>query len=160
MSDVARIAGISRPTLYKYFNNKDALLFEAIDLEALAFAESVAEHGRQFARLDERIIEIIVFTVEQLPRHPYLSMILQDELAQAFRDRAFSDEATLVFAEITAAPLIDCAPALADGGIEISEMMSRFAISMILFPGKYANDSDGLRRLIERRLLPGLIEPR
>ncbi len=41
--------------------------------------------------------------------------------------------------------------------LDISEIMSRFAISMILFPGKYANDYDGLRGLINRRILPGLI---
>jgi hypothetical protein len=35
--------------------------------------------------------------------------------------------------------------------------MSRFAISMILFPGRYASDHDGLRRLIRSRVLPGLI---
>ena len=58
---------------------------------------------------------------------------------------------------MTAVPLIEIRPELKDQGVEISEIMSRFAISMILFPGKYANDYDGLRALINRRILPGLI---
>ena len=58
---------------------------------------------------------------------------------------------------MTALPLIEIRPELADQGVEISEIMARFAISMILFPGKYSNDYDGLRSLIKIRILPGLI---
>jgi len=58
---------------------------------------------------------------------------------------------------MTAAPLIEICPYLAEQGVEISEVMSRFAISLILFPGKYVNDDDGLRRMIKSRILPGLI---
>ena len=46
MSDVAREAGITRPTLYKYFRNKGDLLLTAIDREALDFAQAVVNHTR------------------------------------------------------------------------------------------------------------------
>ena len=46
MSDVAREAGITRPTLYKYFRNKTDVLFTAIDREAYGFAEAVVAHAR------------------------------------------------------------------------------------------------------------------
>ena len=62
-----------------------------------------------------------------------------------------------LFVAFLAVPLIEIRPDLVDQGVEISEIMSRFAISMILFPGKYSDDSDGLRALINRRILPGLI---
>jgi len=58
---------------------------------------------------------------------------------------------------MTALPLIEIRPDLADQGVDISEIMARFAISMILFPGKYLNDHEGLRSLITMRILPGLI---
>jgi hypothetical protein len=58
---------------------------------------------------------------------------------------------------MTAVPLVEIRPELAEDGVEISEVMSRFAISMMLFPGKYANDFDGMRKLIEKRILPGLL---
>ena len=144
MSDIAREAGIARPTLYKHFKNIGEVLYTAIDIEAYNFAESVVRHAQQFATFEERIVETIVYVVEELPK------------AKTLRDRAFSDEATLVFSEMTAVPLIEIRPDLVDQGVEISEIMSRFAISMILFPGKYSDDSDGLRALINRRILPGL----
>jgi AcrR family transcriptional regulator len=135
MTDIAKEAGISRPTLYKYFRNKDEVFFT----------------------IEERIVATIIYVVEELPKDRNLSYVLNHELAGTLRSRAFSDEATLVFSEMTALPLIEIRPELADQGVEISEIMARFAISMILFPGKYSNDYDGLRSLIKTRILPGLI---
>jgi AcrR family transcriptional regulator len=157
MSDIAKEAGIARPTLYKYFKNIEEVLSTAIDIEAYNFAESVVKHAKKFATIEERIVETIIYVVEELPKDPNLSIIINDDGAKALRDRAFSDEATTVFSEMTAAPLIEIKPELIDHGVEISEIMSRFAISMILFPGKYANDYEGLRALINRRILPGLV---
>ena len=157
MSDIAKEASIARPTLYKYFKNIDEVLSAAIDNEAYNFAESVVKHAKQFATIEERIVETIIYVVEELPKDPNLSIIVNDDRAKTLRDRAFSDEATLVFSEMTAVPLIEIRPELRDQGVEISEIMARFAISMILFPGKYSYDCDGLRALINRRILPGLI---
>jgi AcrR family transcriptional regulator len=157
MSDIAKEAGIARPTLYKHFKSKQAMLFTGIDTVAFNFAEAVVERANQFNTLDERIVETIVYVVQELPTHRYLSLVLDNECALALRDRAFSHEATEIFSEMTAAPLIEVRPDLADQGLEISEIMSRFAISMILFPGKYASDLGGLRDLIKLRILPGLV---
>jgi len=157
MSDIAKEAGIARPTLYKHYKNKQSILFTGIDTVALSFAESVVDHARTFATVEDRIVETIVYVVRMLPRHPYLSLVLDNECSSAMRDRAFSHEATEIFSAMTAAPLIEVRPDLADQGIEISEVMARFAISLILFPGKYASDGDGLRQLIRLRILPGLI---
>ncbi len=157
MSDIAKEAGVARPTLYKHFKSKIEIFFAAIDIVALSFAESVADHAREFASIEERIIETIVFVVTELPQHRYLSLVLSNDCAEALRARAFSDEATQIFAKITAGPLVEVRPELEGQGVEISEVMSRFAISLIQFPGRYATDHKGLRELIERRVLPGLI---
>ena len=157
MSDVAREAGITRPTLYKYFRNKGDVLITAIDREAYVFAESVVTHARQFTTVEDRIIETIVYVVSEFPKSPNLSLVLGDEMGEALRERAFSDEATLVFSEMTAEPLIELRPDLKEQGTEITEIMSRFAISMVLFPGRYSKDLDGLRQLIAKRILPGLV---
>ena len=156
MSDVAREAGITRPTLYKYFRNKEDVLYTAVDRAAYVFAESVVAHARRFSSLEERIIETIVYVVSEFPRAPNLSLVLGEE-GEALRARAFSDAATQVFSEMTAEPLIELRPDLREQGAEITEIMSRFAISMVLFPGRYSEDLEGLRQLISKRVLPGLL---
>ena len=157
MSDIARQAGITRPTLYKYFGNKSEVLFTAIDREAFVFAQSVVAHARTFPTLEARVVETIVYVVTEFPKTPHLSLVLGDDMGEALRGRAFSDEATMIFSQMTAEPLIELRPELSASGAEITEIMSRFAISMILFPGRYLADQDGLRHLIRKRVLPGLI---
>lgn len=157
MSDIAKTAGVARPTLYKHFKSKTEIFFAAIDTVAFSFAESVADHAMKFPTAEERVIETIIFTATKLPQHKYLSLVLNNECAAALRTRAFSDEATLVFAKMTADPLIKIRPDLEDQGAEISEIMSRFVISILQFPGKYATDQEGLRNLIKKRILPGLL---
>ncbi|MBK8289206.1 MAG: hypothetical protein IPK95_11710 [Cellvibrionales bacterium] len=85
----------------------------------------------------------------ELPKHRYLSLVLKGEFYEVLRARAFSDEATEVFSKMTSAPLIEIRPDLKDQEVELSEIMSRFAISLIQFPGKYGNDHDALEKLIE-----------
>ena len=157
MSDIAKGCGITRPTLYKYFKNKTDVLFTAIDKEAFRFAESVVAHARQFNTIEARITETILYVVDQFPNTPNLALVLGDEMGEALRARAFSDESTVIFSQMTAEPLIEICPELAQSGVEVTEIMSRFAISVILFPGRFVGDSDALRRLIRERILPGLI---
>ena len=156
MSEIAKEAGVTRPTLYKHFKNKNEIFFAAIDAVALIFANSVVDHAKQFATFEERVIETIIFVVRELPDHRHLSLVLNNECAEALRKRAFYDDATLVFSEMAAGPLIEVRPAIKDQGAEIAEIMSRFAISVILFPGKFTSDYEGLRELIKKRILPGL----
>jgi AcrR family transcriptional regulator len=157
MGDIAKEAGISRPTLYKYYKSKDEMFYGGIDLMALNFAEEVVKHSRKFESYEERVVEIIVFVVSELPKHEYLSLIFDTECSALLKERAFSAEETRLFSEMTAEPLIELRPSIHKEGVEITEMMSRFAISIIMFPGVYGNDKKELRRLIKKRLLPGLI---
>lgn len=157
MSDIAKEAGIARPTLYKHFKTKADVLFTAIDLQAYHFANTVANYARQFKTVEERIVETIIYVVRELPMHRYLALVLKSEFNEILSKRAFSDEATQIFSKITSAPLVEIRPELKKQEIELSEMMSRFAISLIQFPGKYSNDHDELEGLIKRRILPGLL---
>ena len=112
---------------------------------------------RRFETFEERVIELIVYVVTEFPKHPYLPLAFNNECGAVLRERAFTDEETLIFSEMTAAPLIEVRPEIKDQGTEITEYMSRFAISLILFPGRYAEDPDGLREMIKKRMLPGIV---
>lgn len=157
MSDIAKEAGVARPTLYKYFKNKTDIFIAGIDTVAYTFTETVVAHARQFLTFEERVIETIIYVVTQLPNHKYLSLVLNTECATALKDRAFMDEATLIFLQMTATPLLELKPDLESEGVDITEFMSRIALSIILFPGKYSTDHQSLREMIKKRLLPGLI---
>jgi AcrR family transcriptional regulator len=157
MSDIAKEAGVTRPTLYKYFNSKASAFIAAIDAVALEFAHSVAKHVSRFDTIEERIIEMILFVVKKLPRHKYLSLVLNPECSVVLAERAFSDERPRELSRIVIAPVVELRPDLRPEGEEIAEVMSRFAISLILFPGRFKSSGEELREFIRRRLLPGLL---
>jgi AcrR family transcriptional regulator len=157
MSDIAKEAGVTRPTLYKHFNSKTAALIAAIDAVSLEFAHAVAKHVSRLATIEERIIEMILFVVKELPRHKYLSLVLNPECSVVLADRAFSDERPRELSRIAIAPVVELRPELRPEGEEIAEVMSRFAISLILFPGRFKKSGENLREFIRQRLLPGLL---
>ena len=158
MSDIARETGIARPTLYKHYKNKDDIFFDALDFVALTFTQSVVEHARKFADFEQRVVESIIYVVTAFPAHPYLPLAFDTECSTVLKGRVFSDDPSQIFSQMTAEPLIEVRPELAEKGAEITEVMSRFAISMIIFPGKYASDHESLRDLIKTRVLPGLLQ--
>ena len=157
MSDIAKNAGVTRPTLYKHFNNKTAAFIAAIDAAALEFAHSVAKHVSRFDTIEERIIEMILFVVKEFPRHKYLSLVLNPECSVVLGERAFSEERPLELSRIAIAPVVELRTDLRPEGEEIAEVMSRLAISLILFPGRFKSSGEELREFIRRRLLPGLL---
>jgi AcrR family transcriptional regulator len=157
MSDIAKEAGVARPTLYKHFKNKTEAMIFAIDAASLEFAHSVETFGSQFDSAEERIIQTILFVVEEFPRQQYLSLVLDPDLSHALAERAFVEDATLRFSRIAIGPVIALRPDLRKQREEIAEVMSRFAISLILFPGRFKNSRLALRRFIQRRILPGLV---
>ncbi|MBW2274796.1 MAG: TetR/AcrR family transcriptional regulator [Deltaproteobacteria bacterium] len=157
MSDIAKEAGVTRPTLYKHFNSKNSAFIAAIDAVADGFAHAVAEHASRLDTVEERIIDMILFVVKELPRHETLSLVLVPECSVVLAERAFSEERPLELSRITAAPIIELRPDLRSEGEEIAEVMSRLAISLILFPGRFKSSGEELRDFIRRRLLPGLL---
>jgi AcrR family transcriptional regulator len=157
VSDIANEAGVTRPTIYKYFDGKNSAFIAGIDAVALEFAHSVAKHASRFDTAEERIIEMIVFVVKKLPRHEYLSLVLNPESSIVLGERAFSEERPLELSRIVIAPVIERRPDLHPQREEIAEVMSRLAISLILFPGRFKSSGKGLREFIARRLLPGLL---
>lgn len=160
MGDIAKEAGVSRPTLYKYFNSKTSAFIAAIDAVALVFTHSVAKYVSGFDTVEERIIEMIIFVVKKFPRHKYLSLVLDPECFAVFEERAFSEERPRELSRIVIAPVVELRPDLRPEGEEIAEVMSRFAISLILFRGRFKSSGEDLREFIRRRLLPGLLGSR
>lgn len=157
MRDIAKEAGVTRPTLYKHFNSKTLAFIAAIDAVALEFAHSVAKYVSRFDSIEDRIIEMILFVVKKFPRHKHLSLALNPECSAVLGERAFSEERPRALSRIVIAPVVELRPELRPEAEEIAEVMSRFAISLILFPGRFKSSGEELRDFIRRRLLPGLV---
>ncbi|MFN7150259.1 MAG: TetR/AcrR family transcriptional regulator [Microthrixaceae bacterium] len=79
MGDVARRAGLSRQTLYRYFPSKDALVAAVVSAETAALIEQVVTAAVQVE--DPRAsLEAALFTTLRVVRdHPLLDRLLRTE---------------------------------------------------------------------------------
>ncbi len=79
VGEVARLVGISRPTLYTHFSSKDELVTAAIVREAMEFVSRItnaaAEHDDPRAALHAGIVMTLVSARE----HPLLDRVLTTE---------------------------------------------------------------------------------
>lgn len=79
MDDVARAATMSRQTVYRYFQSKDALILALVLREEERFIDGVREAHRRHPRLEDAMREAILFCLRAAREHPLLDRLLASE---------------------------------------------------------------------------------
>lgn len=156
LNDIIREAGISRPTFYKHFRNKEDVVHEALLERADQYAAGVRQHVEQFSEAGERAVEALVYVLRTMPEEPALRMIDGSDYALLVNDETMFDTAThSLTMSIVDVVLADQNPSDNERA-EIGEMMSRFLLSFLVLKGPEPRDETALRDLFRRRLLPAL----
>jgi AcrR family transcriptional regulator len=79
MDDVARLAGLSRQTVYRYFPSKDALVVALVEREEETFIDGVRAANAQHEHLEDVMREAILFSLQTAREHPLLDRLLASE---------------------------------------------------------------------------------
>ena len=79
MDDVARLAGLSRQTVYRYFDSKDALIQALVYREEETFIEGVRAAHARHDRLEDAMREAILYCLTAAREHPLLDRLLASE---------------------------------------------------------------------------------
>jgi AcrR family transcriptional regulator len=74
--DVARLAGLSRQSVYRYFDSKDALIQALVVREEEAFLEGVRAAYARHHRLEDAMREATLFCLRTAREHPLLGRLL------------------------------------------------------------------------------------
>jgi AcrR family transcriptional regulator len=77
--DVARLAGLSRQSVYRYFDSKDALIQALVVREEEAFLEGVRAAYARHHRLEDAMREATLFCLRTAREHPLLGRLLAME---------------------------------------------------------------------------------
>ena len=149
MADIAQAAGCSRATVYRYFENKPALLRAFVHREARDIVEQVAGEREHGAALD--VADAVVATLAAVRARPHLEAWYRDgatDLLEVFRE----------------SPVITALASgfLAAGGGEPDPDRGRWLLRVVMSflrePGETPEDE---RRLVERFLAPVVVaDPR
>ncbi|MBW2161775.1 MAG: TetR/AcrR family transcriptional regulator, partial [Deltaproteobacteria bacterium] len=76
MEDVARAAGMSRATVYRYFENRDALLLGVASRQASSLAAEAINYLAQFNTISDWLVEGLLFTLREIPERPVFASLV------------------------------------------------------------------------------------
>jgi AcrR family transcriptional regulator len=79
VDDVARLAGVSRQTVYRYFDSKDAVILALVAREEEALLAGVRAAHERSRTLREAIRRSVLFCLRATREHPLLDRLLASE---------------------------------------------------------------------------------
>lgn len=154
LSDVAEGAGVTRQTVYRYFESTDDLFRSAAVLASGGFHERLRRRAMRRESLAERLVENLVFCVIEIPKDPHLHALTTTgdhfSLAMAI-GLGFIQEEMRALAEG------DLALSKRDQD-ELAELLLRLLHSFLADPGEPRSERQ-LRAYLYRWLVP-MIEAR
>jgi AcrR family transcriptional regulator len=158
MDDVARRAGLSRATLYRHFDSKDAVVQAVILAEAERFFDRLDVALAGVDRVEERVVEGFAFALPYLARHALLRKLLRTE-PEALLPYLLGDSRLIPIAtEAVAARVPGDSEVDPRDARSVAELLVRLVLSLALSPDSALgiDDAEGARRLARRYLVPGL----
>lgn len=159
MSVVAAEAGVTRQTVYRYFPRLADIL-SAVALAGVEdFAARMARHLASFGSPAEVAVESVVFGVLEVPREPYLGLLLQAGESDFFTVAVTSPESFALGARILRDVPVDWAGAgiATDDELQgLAEILMRLFLSFLQHPSTPALTDDQLRALVGRWIGPAV----
>ncbi len=157
LNDIAREAGCARQTVYNYYKNRDAVIFAALMDSASRFSIDLMAHINTFDKPEDKIVEAIMYTLENLPNEPYLQWITDPKLTPVMNPEMFySDMCLGTITKIAEECVKDQPEEVIKRSAEIGEMMTRLFLSLLVIKSPDERDDDAQREFLRRWLLPGV----
>ncbi len=153
LSDVAETAGVTRQTVYRYFEDADDLLQAAAVLASGGFHERLRRRVLACEGVAERMVETLVIAIHEIPRDPNLSA-----LAKSGDQVTVSSVLRLSFVQEEMLALADGDLGLGDRERdELSEILLRLLHSFLSDPGEARSEAE-LRAFLSHWLVPMIQE--
>lgn len=161
VEDVAAAAQVSRATVYRYFDGRDALILGVLERDAKQFMERLVSRIRDQQDVGVAIVESVVFTVSSVRADPHLALLFAPDAVGA----TFSIPGTtgLIF-RLTSEALRPTLERARDADIlreglnidEAAEWILRTTLSLLSVPTQRTETED--RRLLMTYLVPALVK--
>ncbi len=153
MHEIAKAAGCSRATLYRYFENREALYTAYVHREAYALHTQMIAQLADVADPGDRLVEGLLTSLEMVRNSPALHSWFSAGDAPIGAEMAEQSE---VIKAMVAAFVISLAPDEPAAVDRKARWLVRVLTSLLIFPGRDAEDE---RAMIEEFLVPIVTVP-
>jgi AcrR family transcriptional regulator len=159
VASVAREAGVTRATLYRYFKDGQDLLRGAAIRVGGGILDRMERHVGKFDSAEERIVEAMVFLWREIPDDPLLSHLFLLKGDRAAVHELVSETTTEYAARILATLYErETRQAVFDRRmVERAEILIRLLWTFLLAPGRLATSDHKLRAALRRWVVPMIV---
>ncbi|RJF86500.1 TetR/AcrR family transcriptional regulator [Oleomonas cavernae] len=156
LNDIAKQAGVTRPTVYRYFASRDEVLTAALLQSGFALAQRMLNQIDRYPEPGERFVEAVLFALGEFPNEPYLAVITRGDLTSYVSGDALNNaEGWALSLDLTRRILHDLVIPESDLE-EITEVSVRMILSLLIMAGPRQRSVEEMRGFLTRRLLPML----
>ncbi|NND68922.1 MAG: TetR/AcrR family transcriptional regulator [Halioglobus sp.] len=156
MAEVARAAGVSRPTLYNYYPTKESLVFGALGLEVEPWLRRLHRRMKRFESPQERLVEGTVFAIRGLPKTQVLRFIAEPDYIGLLATGDPGLKRTLAFTLQSLQPVLELAPQLREQEWQMAEVCYRTIVSHVQIPLGQERETARVRTLLHQTLVPAV----
>ena len=155
IAHVALEAGVSRPTVYRYFKDREELIRSVLRQAGLRLANEVQEHIRGFEDPGDKAVEATLFTLRAIRHNPVLRQVWRPAMFDANLLHGFTQPVSITFTRVAFAELIELTGWDEAEAMESMEFLLRMILSLLAAPEPERSESK-LREFLRRRLVPAL----
>jgi AcrR family transcriptional regulator len=155
VASVAAEAGVSRPTVYRYFEDRDELVRDALNGAAEDLRRTVLDRIRPLATAGDMVVEAVVVAAFAIPDDPVLRAIWSSAVIDATVVGTFTEPSAVAWTRECLQPAIDAAGWSRRVADEMIEMILRLVLSLLITPAPRRTPNE-LRAFLRRRFLPAL----
>ena len=163
MEDVARAAGMSRATVYRYFENRDALLLGVASRQSSALASEAISYLSRFNTISDWLVEGLLFTLRELPNRPVFASLVTSLDSRASGNLLLGSTGLVQIGVDVLQPMF--ANAKAQGLLRddidpemLIEWLLRMLWTYLNAPSQVATDEEGMRTLFRMMLIPAVLK--
>lgn len=162
VEDVARIAQVSRATVYRYFAGRDELILGVLLREGNRFLDRLSVQIAEEPDLPEAIVEGVLFTIRAIQSDENLALLFAPEAAGITTSIAGASAALFDITAQFLRPYFEAAQGdgTLRGGVDLdeaAEWVLRSILSLVAVDGPRPRDDDEIRRFLRTFLVPALV---
>jgi AcrR family transcriptional regulator len=162
IDDIAREAGCSRATLYRYFDGKPEIVRSAVTAEQARITALIVDAGRAAPTLADAVVGVVTTAAVELRHHDALQFLLAHEPEAVLGHLAFGPgDRVLIAVGDAIAPAFDRWLSPSDA-TRAGDWLARVLRSYVLMPHPPIDftDAHAARAFLEQLVIPGLEESR
>jgi AcrR family transcriptional regulator len=161
MEDIAKMAGVSRPTVYRHFSDRDSLILAVIMRRSRSLIGKAQAFIRRHERFEDQLVEGLLFLVKTGRKDPFVRILVSPEHLELAHQILGATEAVIDLNLEMWQPIL--AEAAARGDLnpdldfrEIARWLTHVELIMV---GRFdlATDDDVIRTMLRTFLAPAFL---